>query len=262
MKQPESPDDRRHSLRSVIIAPFDESAIAFGKRFGVPTFTEFNMTELAVPLWAGPNPTVPGTVGRPRPGFELRLVNPEGSDVPDGTAGELLVRADRPFTISHGYLNDAEATARAWRDGWFHTGDLLRRDRDDNYFFVDRLKDAIRRRGESISSFEVESAILEHPAVREAAVVPVPADDAEDEVLAVIALKPGGQLEPAELIEFLRNRLAYFMIPRYVRFLDLLPRTPTQKVEKHTLRAAGRTADTWDREAAGIRVERERLPTL
>jgi crotonobetaine/carnitine-CoA ligase len=179
--------------------------------------------------------------------------------VPAGAAGELLVRARHPFTISHGYLNDPAATGRSWRDGWFRTGDLLRRDADDNYFFVDRIKDAIRRRGESISSFEVESAILEHPAIREAAVVPVPAAESEDEVLAVIVLQPGVDLAPVALIDFLRDRLAYFMIPRYLRVLDELPKTPTQKVEKHTLRAAGITADTWDREAAGIRIVRERL---
>jgi crotonobetaine/carnitine-CoA ligase len=272
MKQPESPDDRRHPLRSVIIAPFDESAIAFGRRFGVPTFTEFNMTELAVPLWAGPDPGLPGTCGRPREGFELRIVDGAGNDVPAGATGELIVRAVEPWTISHGYLNDPEATARAWRDGWFYTGDLFRRDARGNYFFVDRLKDAIRRRGENVSSFEVERAILEHPAVREAAVVAVPADaggagrdgsihaGAEDEVLAVVACQPGAALAPAELIGFLRERLAPFMIPRYLRFVDVLPKTPTQKVEKHVLRQAGVTADSWDREAAGIVIGRDRLP--
>jgi len=259
LKQPASPDDTRHPLRSVIVAPFDENAIAFGKRFGVPVYTEFNMTELCVPLWAGPNPTVAGTCGRPRPGVELRLVDEHDIEVPPGSAGELVVRAAEPWMLSHGYLDDPEATARAWRNGWFHTGDLLRRDADGNYFFVDRLKDAIRRRGENISSFEVETAILAHPCVREAAVVPVPGDGSEDDVLAAVALVPGASLEPEELIGFLRDKLAYFMIPRYVRRLDELPKTPTQKVEKHALRSAGVTPDTWDRVAAGVRVERDRL---
>lgn len=259
MKQPESPVDRDHPLRSVIIAPFDENAIAFGKRFGVPTYTEFNMTELAVPLWAGPDPTLPGTCGKPQPGFALRLVDANDIEVPAGNTGELVVRPDLPWTMSHGYLNDPAATAQAWRNGWFHTGDLFRRDEDDNHFFVDRLKDAIRRRGENISSFEVERAILGHPEIREAAVVPVPGAGSEDDVLAVVALKPDGALEPARLIAFLRDELPYFMIPRYVRMLDELPKTPTQKVEKHELRGAGVTADTWDREAAGIEVRRDRL---
>ena len=259
MKQPPSPDDTEHPLRSVIIAPFDENAIAFGKRFDVPTFTEFNMTELAVPLWAGPNPTLPGTCGKPQPGVELRLVDENDVDVPPDASGELIVRPEEPWTISHGYLNDAEATARAWRNGWFHTGDLFRRDQDDNYFFIDRLKDALRRRGENVSSFEVESAILQHAEIREAAVVPVPGEGSEDDVMALIALKPNGALKPAELIEFLRDRLAYFMIPRYIRVLNELPKTPTQKVEKHRLRDEGVTVDTWDREDAGIKVERDRL---
>jgi crotonobetaine/carnitine-CoA ligase len=259
MQQPDSPDDQEHPLRSAIIAPFDGNAIRFGERFGVPTFTEFNMTELAVPLWGGPNPTVPGTVGRPVPGVELRLVDEHDIEVPTGSPGELVVRAEQPWTISHGYHNDPAATAKAWRNGWFHTGDLLRRDSDDNYFFVDRLKDAIRRRGENISSFEVESAILLHPAIREAAVVPVPGAGSEDEVLAIIVLKPEATLEPAALIEFLSNRLAYFMVPRYLRIVDALPRTPTQKIEKHVLRAAGVTDATFDTVAAGLQLGREKL---
>lgn len=259
LKQPVSPDDTDHPLRSVIIAPFDDNAISFGRRFAVPTYTEFNMTELSVPLWAGPDPTVPGTCGQVQPGVELRLVDEYDIEVPEGGVGELIVRSDLPWTISHGYLNDPQATARTWRNGWFHTGDLMRRDGDGNYFFVDRLKDVLRRRGENISSFEVESAILTHPDVREAAVVPVAGDGSEDEVLAVVVPVPGSEVDPAELIGFLRERLAYFMVPRFIRVLDALPRTPTQKVEKHVLRSQGVTVDTWDRVAAGIAVERDRL---
>jgi crotonobetaine/carnitine-CoA ligase len=259
IRQPESANDRDHPLKSVIIAPFDESAIAFGKRFDVPTYTEFNMTELSVPLWAGPNPTRPGTCGKAQRATTVKIVDQAGNEVPVGASGELIVRDDRPWTISHGYLNDPEATANTWRDGWFHTGDLFRRDADDNYFFVDRLKDALRWRGENISSFEVEREIMTHPSILEAAVVPVPGDGSDDEVLAAIALTPGAELDPAELIDFLKGKLAYFMIPRYVRLLDELPKTPTQKVEKHVLRNSGITADTWDREQAGIRIERDRL---
>jgi crotonobetaine/carnitine-CoA ligase len=261
MKQPVMPDERNHSLLSVVIAPFDENAIAFGERFAVPTFTEFNMTELSVPLWAGPNPTLPGTCGKPQPGAELKIVDASDNEVSVGKSGELIVRPADRRTVFDGYLNDPQATARAWRNGWFHTGDLFRRDADENYFFVDRLKDAIRRRGENISSFEVESEILTHPEIREAAVVPVPGAGSEDDVLAVIALKPGGSLMPADLIEFLEDKLADFMIPRYIRVLDELPKTATQKVEKHVLRDAGVTADTWDREIAGFRIERDRLTT-
>jgi crotonobetaine/carnitine-CoA ligase len=161
--------------------------------------------------------------------------------------------------MSHGYAGNPEATAAAWRNGWFHTGDGFKRDEEGNFYFVDRLKDAIRRRGENISSFEVESEVLAHPSVREAAAVVVKSEIAEDEVMAVIALKEGETLDPAELIDFLRPRLAHFMIPRYVRIVEMLPRTPTAKIEKVKLRAVGLTPDTWDREAAGIRVKREKI---
>jgi crotonobetaine/carnitine-CoA ligase len=258
LDQPPSPDDRDHGLRSVIIAPFDEAALRFGARFGVDVYTEFNMTELAVPLWAGPNPTALGACGKPAPGCALKIVDDEGAERPDGEIGELVVGMDDPATIARGYLDDLEATAATWRPDGFHTGDLFRRDSEDNYFFVDRKKDSIRRRGENISSFEVESALLLHPGVREAAVVAAPGAGGEDEVLAVIVAEAGG-LDPAALLDFLRPRLAHFMIPRYVRQVDALPRTPTHKVEKHALRAEGVTSETWDREAAGMVVKRDTL---
>jgi crotonobetaine/carnitine-CoA ligase len=176
-----------------------------------------------------------------------------------GAVGELIVRSDHPWVMNHGYYKNAEATARAWRNGWFHTGDGFRRDADGNFYFVDRMKDAIRRRGENISSFEVESEVCAHPAVREAAAVAVASDVAEDEVLVAVSVAGGQTLDPAELIDFLRQRMAHFMIPRYVRILDDLPKTPTQKVQKHMLRAAGVTADTWDREQAGVIIKRDRL---
>jgi crotonobetaine/carnitine-CoA ligase len=259
LDRPPAPDDREHTLRSVIIAPFDEPALTFGARFGVEVYTEFNMTELSVPLWAGPNPDAVGACGKPAPGATLRIVDERGEALPVGAVGELVVRMDDPTTIARGYLNDAQATAAAWRVDGFHTGDLFRRDADGNHFFVDRIKDSIRRRGENISSFEVESALLLHPGVREAAVVAAPGAGGEDEVLAVVVLGPDQALDPAALLEFLRPRLAHFMIPRYVRVVDALPRTPTHKVEKARLRALGVTADTWDREAAGVSVKRDTL---
>lgn len=256
--QPPGPGDRDHTLKSVVVAPFTSAAIAFGQRFGVPLYTEFNMSELSVPLFVGPDPHVVGTCGLPRDGVELRLVDAHDEPVAEGAAGELVVRMDQPWTISHGYHNDPAATAATWRNGWFHTGDLFRRGEGGHYIFVDRVKDSLRRRGENVSSFEVESALLQHPAVREAAVVGAPAEGgAEDEVMAVLVTD--GSLDPAELMDFLEPRLAHFMIPRYVRQLPDLPRTPTQKIEKHKLRAEGVTADAWDREAAGRSVRRDRL---
>jgi crotonobetaine/carnitine-CoA ligase len=257
--QPPTPEDRNHTLKSVVIAPFDEKAVRFAERFGVDVYTEFNMTELSVPLWAGPNPTALGACGSPAPGVTLRIVDEQDRDVNLGAVGELILKPDDPWTISRGYLNAPEATAEAHRDGWFRTGDLFRRDASDNYYFVDRKKDVVRRRGENISSFEVEAALLLHPAVREAAVVAAPGDGGEDEVLAVLVPAEGAALDPAALVEFLRPRLPPFMIPRYVRLVDALPRTPTHKVEKHRLRAEGVTGETWDREKAGVVVKREAL---
>ena len=171
----------------------------------------------------------------------------------------MILRSDAPWALNSGYFKNPEATAYAWRNGWFHTGDAFRRDVDGNFFFVDRIKDAIRRRGENISSFEVEAEILSHPAIRECAVVAVPNELAEDDVLAIVAPAPGAVVKPEELLAFLQARLAHFMVPRYVRIVAELPRTPTQKVEKYLLRQQAVTADTWDREKAGIRIKREKL---
>jgi len=253
MQQPMVAGEREHPLRTAVIAPFGDDALAFAKRFAVQVFTEFNMTELSVPLWAGPEAVVRGACGRPRQGVELRLVDAHDQQVEVGNVGELVLRTDDPWTLSHGYLNDPVTTSRTWRNGWFHTGDLFRRDEDGNYFFVDRAKDMIRRRGENISSFEVEAELLAFRGVQAAAAVPVPGDGGEDEVLAVLCPQDGVTLDPAALIDFLQARMAAFMIPRYVRVVPSMPMTPTQKIEKHVLRAEGVTADTWDRNAQPAR---------
>ncbi len=149
--------------------------------------------------------------------------------------------------MTTGYLNNPEATAAAWRNGWFHTGDAFRRDEAGNYFFVDRIKDAIRRRGENISSFEVESDVCSHASIREAAAIGVPSPFGEEDVMVVVAPAPGEKVDPRKLIEFLEPRMAGFMLPRYIRTMADLPKTPTQKVQKHLLRAEGVTTDTFDR---------------
>lgn len=247
LKRPAARDDRDHPLRAVIIVPLGQAGPPFRERFGVDVYTLFNMTEISTPLISGANPTKPNICGRPREGVELRLVDANDMPVADGTPGELIIRADDPWTMTHGYHGRPEATAAAWRNGWFHTGDMFVRDSDGDYQFVDRLKDAIRRRGENISSYEVEVEILAHPDVREAAVVAVPSEVTEDEVLAVLAPVEGRIIDPAAVIAFLEPRLPGFMIPRYIRIVEALPKTPTAKVEKHVLRAAGLTPDCWDR---------------
>jgi crotonobetaine/carnitine-CoA ligase len=171
----------------------------------------------------------------------------------------LILRADQPWSMNHGYYKNPEATAAAWRNGWFHTGDAFLRDEEGNFYFIDRKKDAIRRRGENISSMEVEAVVGEHSAVRDCAAIAVPSEWGEDEVMVVIGLNVDHNLAPEELLEFLLPRMAHFMLPRYLRFMDDLPKTPTTKIRKAELRAQGITEDTWDREAAGIKIRAERL---
>ena len=259
LKQPPNPRDRDHKLRMVFIVPLGQSGPAFRERFGVDVFTLFNMTEICTPLISRANPTKDSICGRPRAGVEVRLVDENDCSVADGEVGQLILRTEAPWAMNHGYNNNPQATADAWRNGWFHTGDAFIRDADGDYRFVDRLKDAIRRRGEIISSYESEVELLSHPAVREAAAVPVPSEFSEDEVLVVLAPASGASLDPEEIIRHLLPRMAHHMVPRYIRIVDELPKTPTAKVEKHVLRAEGLTADTWDRERTGIAIRREKI---
>jgi len=259
VKRAPGPEDRAHTLRSAIMVPLCEDSEAFSQRFGCDVYTVFNMTEVSSPIVSGRNPGPLTTAGKPRAGVEVRIVDDNDCEVAPSETGELIVRTDRPWAMNHGYNKNPEATARAWRNGWFHTGDAFRADAEGNYFFVDRMKDAIRRRGENISSFEVETEVCAHPAVKEAAAVAVASEHAEDEVLVAVSLAEGASLDPAELIHFLVPRMAHFMVPRYVRIVAELPKTPTQKVQKHLLRSEGITADTWDREKAGIRIRREKI---
>jgi crotonobetaine/carnitine-CoA ligase len=259
LKQPPHPRDRDHTLRMVFIVPLGQSGPAFHERFGVNVFTLFNMTEICTPLISGANPAKGSICGRPRAGVEVRLVDANDCGVGDGEVGQLILRTEAPWAMNHGYNNDPQATADAWRNGWFHTGDVFIRDADGDYRFVDRLKDAIRRRGENISSYEIEVELLSHPSVREAAAVPVPSEFAEDEVLVVLAPASGASIDPEEIIRHLLPRIAHHMVPRFIRIIDELPKTPTAKVEKHILRAEGLTADTWDRERAGIVIRREAI---
>jgi crotonobetaine/carnitine-CoA ligase len=259
LKRPPSPDDKDHTLKTCTYVPLNETAPQFHARFGTDIYTHFNMTEISMPIVTSANPTALGSAGRPRPGVEVRVIDENDCELPVGAVGELVVRTDCPWATSHGYAGNALATAAAWRNGWFHTGDGFKRDAEGNFYFVDRLKDAIRRRGENISSFEVESEVLAFPAIKEAAAIAVKSEIAEDEVCAVVAIRDGENFDPAALIEFLRPRMAHFMVPRYVRVVEALPRTPTSKIEKVKLRAEGLTTDTWDREAAGIVVKREKI---
>ncbi|WP_206420047.1 AMP-binding protein [Minwuia thermotolerans] len=258
-KLPETEDERATPLKSMLVAPLTTEAIAFARRVGVEWYTTFNMSEISVPLISRRNPEKAGTCGRLREGAEVRIVDDHDNELPAGAVGEMIIRDDEPWALNSGYYKNPEATAKAWTNGWFHSGDAVMRDADGDYFYVDRKKDAIRRRGENISSYEVETEVAAHPDVQEAAAIAVPSEHGEDEVMVVVIPAAGRKLEPAELVEFLVPRMAHFMVPRYVRIVDELPRTPTMKVRKVVLREQGITTDTFDREAAGMRVRGHRF---
>lgn len=257
--QPRSPEDTDHPMRLMFMVPVVDDVPAFAERFGVEVRSIYNMTEICTPIVSGPTPTIPGTCGRLREGADVRLVDENDCEVAIGEVGEFVVRCDAPWGMNHGYNNMPEATADAWRNGWFHTGDAGRVDEDGNYYFVDRIKDAIRRRGEFVSSLELEIELCAHPAVAAAAVIATKSEYAEDEILAVLQPAGGQSIDFVELIAFLEPRVAYFMIPRYFRSVAEFPMTPTEKIRKVELRKQGRTDDTWDREAAGIVIKAERI---
>jgi crotonobetaine/carnitine-CoA ligase len=258
-KAPPAEGERDNPLKIVTLGPVTPQTVLLAERYGFRYMTGFNMTEVSVPLVAELDTRAFGSCGKPRAGIECRLVDEHDIEVPVGQTGELILRSDLPWSMTTSYNGMPEATARAWRNGWFHTGDVFRRDSDNNFYYVDRAKDAIRRRGENISSLEVEREVLAHPAVQEAGAIPAVNPGGEDDVMVVVAPKPGASIDPAELLQFLIPRMAHFMVPRYVRILPALPKTPTNKIQKAELRKEGVTADTWDRDAAGIVVKREKL---
>ena len=225
-------------------------------RYGVKLLEGYGMSEIGLPLLNTLKECKPGTCGKPVYGCQVKLVDDYGREVSPGTPGELLIRNSKPFTMLLEYYKMPEKTVEAWKDLWFNTGDYLIMD-DEGYFnFVDRKKDALRRRGENISSQEVEKVFNSHALVLESAAVGVKSDMSEDEVMICISLKPGKKVTPEALLDYAQERMAYFMVPRYVRIMESLPKTPTEKIQKVTLREQGLTRDTWDREAAGYEVKR------
>jgi crotonobetaine/carnitine-CoA ligase len=255
MSLPEEPSDADTPLEKVYMGPLIPQVEEFKRRFGVLVGSGFGMTEIGVPLGTDgfrlANTTSCGRVRPGYPGYQVRIVDEFDEEVPVGVVGELVVRADEPWVITPGYFGQPERTAEAWRNGWFHTGDGFRCDEGGNYYFVDRMKDAIRRRGENISSFEVEAAVNQHPAVQECAAVAVPAELGEDEIKVLVVPVAGQGIDPAELIAFLEPRMPKFMLPRYVDVVTSLPKTDaTFRTKKVELRALGVTESTYDRTKA------------
>ncbi|MBT3445519.1 AMP-binding protein [bacterium] len=250
---PVVPEEKEHKVKLVLGSPAPHDIIEeFMERFNI-LFTEgYGLTEVGQCTFTRPNePFRVGSCGKESPGYEIKIVNPEtDEELPRNTPGELVLRPRIPNICLHYYYKMPEKTVSDFRNLWFHTGDLCRMDEDGYIFFMDRVKDYIRRRGENISSFEVENLISTHSNIEESAAIAVKLDEqgrhSEDELMIVIVLKEGLTLMPEELIEYLKPIMPKFMIPRFVRFRDSLPKTPTNRVQKVKLREEGITKDTWD----------------
>lgn len=252
--------EREHRLRTVLMSPLPADPAGFKERFGIAEiWTTFGMSE-APSVMRGTDDMAGadehGFVGQPYRGYEARLVDENDIEVPAGASGELVIRTDTPWVISPSYFGDAEASAKAWRNGWFHTGDVMRRNEQASYFFVDRVKDALRRRGEMISAFEVERVVLRYPGVQEAACVAYPSDAGAEDEVKVFVVAPGVEIDFADLLRYCHTNMPHYMVPRYFEPIPELPKTATMKVTKNVLRARGNGDVAWDREAVGMRVTR------
>ncbi len=235
-RQEPKPDDPDNSMDRILMVPLVDDVAGFRQRFGVQVCTCYGSTEVNVPIISDYEVMDAASAGTVVPGFELRIVDDNDREVPNGQVGELVVRTLEPWLLATGYHGNPEATVRLFRNLWLHTGDAFRRGVEGNYIFVDRIKDYIRRRGENISSFEVERAVNAHPAVLESAAVAVKSEQTEDDLKVVVVPKPGMTIDPAELRAFLRLRVPRFMVPDIVEVVWELPKTPTGKIQKHLLR--------------------------
>ena len=250
LAQPPSGDEKRHRVR-VALGPGVPAHLhdALRDRSGIALVDGYGSTETNFVIGGTASERMPGRLGTLAPGFEARVVDSGGNQLPAETPGELVLRAGEPFSMATGYFAQPDKTVEAWRNLWFHTGDRVIRHADASFSFVDRLKDSIRRRGENISAYEVEQALISHPDIENAAAFPVPSGLAEDEVMAAIVARDGITIDPAALVEFLRSRLPRFALPRYIEQVPALPQTENGKIAKYLLRSRGVTTATWDREA-------------
>jgi crotonobetaine/carnitine-CoA ligase len=249
-KQEPRPDDRNNEVRLAWGVPTPDFWKEFEDRFGLKLAEVYGLTDAGLVAYESVDaPHREGSCGRPVHPYDVRILDQDGFEAPRGQLGEIVIRPLEPSVVMKGYYRMPEATLDVFRGLWLHTGDQGWMDEDGYLYFSSRLKDAVRRRGENISAYEIEQVLESHELVLEAAVVGVASELTEEDVKACVALRPGAVLSPQELITFCEDRMAYFTVPRYVEFMDSLPKTPTQKVQKHLLKEAGVTENTWDREA-------------
>jgi crotonobetaine/carnitine-CoA ligase len=254
--QPPDSRDAQLPLRFISAAPIDANSYRdIEKRYGCRIVTMYGLTEaFPVAVKALADAGVPGTSGRPNPNFDVRIVDEHGNALPPDTVGEIVCRPRYPHVMSEGYVGEDLRVDP--HQEWFRTGDLGRLDRDQNLTYVDRMKDSLRRRGENVSSVEVETVVMRHPAVAEAAAVGVPSEVGEDDILVVVTLRPGATLDCAELLDFCGARMPYFCVPRFVETVSELPKNVIGRIRKDVLRARGVNPGAWDRESKGYIVSR------
>ncbi|MCI4364011.1 MAG: AMP-binding protein [Thermoplasmata archaeon] len=254
-KQPERAMDRGHRVRTALTAgATKELWRPFEARFGLEILELYGMTECGCTTLMNPPGAIRvGSVGTPLEFVEAQVVDDHDRPVPVGERGELLVRPRAPYTMFLEYYRKPEKTVEAWRNLWFHTGDFVTRDADGYYYFVDRKKDVIRRRGENLAPYDVESALQQHPAVFETVVVGVPSPLGEEDVKAFVMLRPGASATAEELFLYCSEKLPFFMVPRYLEFLEEIPKTANQKAQRYLLRQRGPGSQV-DRETLGLKV--------
>lgn len=255
LEQPPSKDDGAYSFRLASWVPLpEERQREFEQRFNTPVMSEgYGQTECVPVTNSDPyGVRKRSSSGQVSPLLEARIVDDDGNEVPVGEPGEIVVRPKVPHAMYSGYWNKPESTVEAWRDLWHHTGDFGRMDEDGIITFVDRKKDIVRRRGENVSSLALENVIRQHPAVADVAVCGLPSDIGDDDIKACLVLAPGTTLTPVEFFEFVRDRVPYFAVPRYVDVRDALPTNALSRVMKHVLRDEGVRPGTWDLEREGL----------
>jgi len=255
--QPRKEDDGKSGVRVCIAAPMPKEIHQdFEKRFNLRVLEGYGLSELGNLTVTPFDAPRLGSCGKSARYYDVKIVDENDFPVPAGTVGEIVARGKIPWVMSLGYYNIPEKTVELTRNHYYHTGDAGYLDNDGYLYFVDRIKDYIRRRGENISSFEVERTVNSHPKVSESAAIGIKSELSEDEVKISVVLKEGEKLTPEELLDFCQERMPYFAIPRYVEFVKSLPKTPTDRVRKNLLRENGITDATWDREKAGYKVKR------
>ncbi|MBW2374151.1 MAG: AMP-binding protein [Deltaproteobacteria bacterium] len=258
---PERPDDADNPVRVFSAIPLPAALEEpFKKRFGIESvFQGYGQSELMTVLARTPGEAwKPNSLGEPQAGVEVALLDDDDLPVTTGETGELCARPTEPFALFNGYWGDPEATVRAWRNLWYHSGDLMRQDEDGEFFFVDRKADFIRFKGRNLSSFAVEAAVMAHPAVAQAAAHGVTAEELESEaeMKVCVVCKPGERVDAEALARFVNDNAPHFFVPRYIEFLEALPQTPTGRVQKFKLRERGVTPQTWDARAEGFEIQR------